>query len=1032
MAEELRPGVLEHLITRELEKAIAPFDPTLIDATGLSDVEAPDRVALHLARQIRRSMNALPEKARAGAAAAVVRAVLASLRETSRDHDLDDEELVEPARLLRAIRTWLPDGTASAERSPLISLLDTTLLTNAPGEPRVGNQIDVEIESANSIDLVMAFIRTSGINPIKDALRRHCERGGRLRIITTTYTGSTQRSALDVLAALGAEIRISYDLSTTRLHAKAWIFNRQAGFSTAYIGSSNLTHSAQVAGLEWNVRVSGVRNPDVLEKMQAVFSAYWESQDFVPYDPEEFDRAAVRAGQTGPAIVISPIGVGPRPFQARLLEQLEMERAKGRHRNLLVAATGTGKTVMAALDYEQLSRTLPRARLLFIAHRKEILDQSQATFCQVLQDATFGEKWAGGQRPDAFEHVFASIQSLSRADLEHLGPKHFDVVIVDEFHHAEASTYDRILRHLQPRELLGLTATPERADGQDILHWFGGRIAAELRLWSAIEQQYLAPFSYFGISDGLSLEDIPWRRGVGYDVQALTNLYTADHLWAGRVLKEFSSRVDDLSRVRALGFCVSVDHARFMADYFTKHGVLAASVSGETSRDEREQALRDLANGKLRALFSVDVFNEGVDVPNVDAILMLRPTESATLFLQQLGRGLRKAPGKAQCIVLDFVGQHRREFRFDRRFQALLGGTRADVIRQVEAGFPYLPAGCHMELDRLAMETVLRNLRNAIPRGIKAQVEQIQVMLSKHPDPSLAAFLTESSLDLPDIYGAGRCWSDLREAAGLPVAPAGPAETTLRKALSRLLHVTDSERLDVWTFVATDDPASSLPLRTRRVVAGLLAQLLDQVGTDLIEKDGSLEAGLAFLRQHPQVVEELQQLAPLLSDRADHLLHPLSGRADVPLAVHGRYTRQEILGAFGDASRSRTVEWREGVKWLRDERADLFTITLDKSGGSFSATTRYRDYAISPTLMHWESQSGTRAASPTGLRYQNHAERGSQVYLFCRLRPDDRAFWFLGPATYVRHEGERPMAITWRLEMPLPGDLFADFAVAVA
>ena len=574
------------------------------------------------------------------------------------------------------------------------------------------------------------------------------------------------------------------------------------------MGSSNLTHSAQLTGLEWNVRASSARNPDILAKFEAVFESYWQSADFVEYDAGQFDAESRRAGRsdTGSTVILSPIELRLEPFQERLLERISLSRIRGHHRNLLVAATGTGKTVMAAVDYARLRNHLPRSRLLFVAHRNEILDQSLATFRHALRDASFGEKWISGSRPQRFDHVFASIQSLNAANLEDLAPDHFDVVIVDEFHHAAALSYRKLLDHVQPREILGLTATPERSDDLSILHWFDDRIAAELRLWDAIDQQRLCPFMYFGIYDGLDLTDIPWRRGQGYDVQALSNLYTSTDAWARTVLQEVTRLADDPTTMRALGFCVSIEHAQFMAAHFNKHGVPAVAVWGNSSPADRASALRDLAAGKVRVVFSVDLFNEGVDVPTVDTLLMLRPTESPTLFLQQLGRGLRRSKDKNFCTVLDFVGTHRREFRFDRRFRALLGGTRRDIERAVQQGFPFLPAGCYMHLDVKASEIVLHSLRDAIPSRWPSRVEELRVVHGKYPDVTLSQYLEESGLDLPDVYDGTRGWSDLCEAAGVPIAPPGQHEAPLRKALGRLLHIDDDERIATYRRLLEGQP----------------------------------------------------------------------------------------------------------------------------------------------------------------------------------------------------------------------------------
>jgi superfamily II DNA or RNA helicase len=831
---------------------------------------------------------------------------------------------------------------------------------------------------------------------------------------------------------LGADVRISYDTTTTRLHAKAWVFHRESGFTTAYVGSSNLTHSAQVTGLEWNVRVSAARNPDVIAKFAAVFGSYWSDGDFVPYNPTEFNNERARTGQTdaGPHVILSPIELRPHPFQERLLELLELSRQRGHHRNLLVAATGTGKTVMAALDYGTVRERLPRSRLLFIAHREEILDQSLATFRYALRDASFGEKWVGGARPTRFDHVFASIQSLHTANLDALEADHFDVVIVDEFHHAAAASYHRILDHVAPVELLGLTATPERSDGLPILHWFDDRIAAELRLWDAIDQQHLSPFLYFGIHDGVDLRLIPWRRGRGYDIDALSATYTSSDAWARLVVHQVDEHTD-VATMRALGFCVSIQHARFMADQFRRHGVAAVAIWGDSPGPDREAALRDLAAGRVRVVFSVDLFNEGVDVPDVDTILMLRPTESPTLFLQQLGRGLRKTRGKAFCTVLDFVGTHRTEFRFDRRYRALLGGSRRDVERAVQHQFPFLPAGCHMHLDAMASEIVLRSLREAIPTRWPAKVDELRSLRHDHPDIGLAEFLAESGLDLDDIYDGSKSWSDLRQDAGAPILAPGPDERTLRRAVGRLLHVDDAERLAVYRrrLAQADAPtAASLSARERRLLHMLVASVTDQA----ITRETTLQEAFNLLWAHPQVRSELNELFGILDDRIDHVHASLRTHPDAPLQIHARYTRIEILAALGLHDGGKIPAWQSGVYEAKAANAELFAFTLDKSSGSFSPTTRYRDYAISRTLIHWESQSITRADSATGLRYRNHERDGRTILLFTRLRTDERAFWFLGPATYRGHVGERPMAITWELHHPLSGDLYQSFAAAVA
>jgi len=399
-------GLYELLLTEALHAKLGELPGQLAnDTTPLRPAEAADRIALHLGRVIERVIQSMDDKDRVRAGVALARrlvevmgqsvqaesgaeemlrfadsAVPAPARKSSaRDAEallaLQGELPVEAGQVLRAILAKNQAGENEVIPEPRIPLLDTTLLTNAPGEPSVGSELRSEIASADRIDVVMAFIRWSGLRDLLEALRLHVQAGRTLRVLTTIYTDSTEAKALDALQALGAQVCVSYDVTSTRLHAKAWLFHRESGFSTAYIGSSNLSNSAQVMGLEWNVRVSGARNPSVIDKVTAVFESYWQSRDFRPYDREEFLAFSEAARKVGPGLSLPPTEIRLEPFQERLLELIALAREEGRHQNLLVSATGTGKTVMAAIDYARLRQTLPRARLLFVAHLSLVLQK---------------------------------------------------------------------------------------------------------------------------------------------------------------------------------------------------------------------------------------------------------------------------------------------------------------------------------------------------------------------------------------------------------------------------------------------------------------------------------------------------------------------------------------------------------------------------------------------------------------------------------------------------------------------------------
>ena len=782
-------GVYESLLTEQLDQLLGQRADLLPQFGNVDDAEQALTIVRHLAPIIERSLRA------AGTTedrAELTRRILDVLPDTLAGGET--LHLVETGKLKRLDEIKGATALSSvAVPRPATPFSDAALMTNSRNEPTLAAELRAEMASANHVDLLCAFVKWQGLRLLEDQLKELQRRGVPLRVITTTYLGATDARALDALVnEFGAEVRVNYETDRTRLHAKAWLLRRNTGFHTAYVGSSNLSHAALVDGLEWNVRLSAKSTPHLLEKFRATFDSYWENREFEPYRPSEDGTRLREALETASGIrstdrltiTLSGLEVTPKAYQAEMLEQLDAERTiHDRHRNLVVAATGTGKTVIAALDYRRLVRDTHGRdlTLLFVAHRKEILQQSRRMYQEVLTDATFGELLVDGQEPTEWRHVFASIQSLSQSRLSGIEPHHFDVVVVDEFHHAEAASYRRLLDHVQPMELLGLTATPERADGVDVREFFGGRVAAELRLWEALEQNLLCPFHYFGIHDGTDLESVQWQRG-GYDLSALNSIYTGNDARTRIVLKELNDKVADVSSMRALGFCVSVEHARYMAQRFVDAGIPARAVSAETSAADRRDALNALRTHEINILFAVDLFNEGLDIPEVDTVLFLRPTESATVFLQQLGRGLRLTRGKTVLTALDFVGHQRREFRFDQRFRAMTGVGGKALQRQVEEGFPFLPSGSQIVLDSVAQDLVLENIRQQVAPRWAALVSEVR----SHPDNLLASYLDASGRGLDDVLKNNRSWTTLCRDAGKLAAEAGPREADLVKRVRAL------------------------------------------------------------------------------------------------------------------------------------------------------------------------------------------------------------------------------------------------------
>ncbi|MHA7306064.1 DUF3427 domain-containing protein [Arthrobacter sp. TMN-49] len=969
--------------------------------------------------------------------------------------------VINPAQQISAGPTQLrslhrPDAfTGRQPRRPRTSLSDSALLTNGKDDPNLAAEIRAEIESADSVDLLCAFIRWTGIRLLEPALEALKARGGKLRVITTTYMGATERRAVDELVnRYGAEVKISYETQSTRLHAKAWLFHRNTGFSTAYVGSSNLSRAAMLDGLEWNVRLSNIGTPALLQKFAITFDSYWEQRAFQPYDPEtdadKLDVALLRNGGKMTSVPSGYTGLEVEPYlhQVEMLEDLEAERSKGFHRNLLVAATGTGKTVIAALDYKRLCEAAGRdLSLLFIAHRKEILQQSMTTYRNVMQSGTFGELFVGKHKPQHWKHVFASVQSLSAKKLGKLDAGKFDVVVIDEFHHSAAKTYRVLIDHLTPLEFLGLTATPERGDGIHVAdEFFDGRTASELRLWDALDADLLVPFHYFGVSDDVDLSHLDWKRG-SYDLQQLSGIYTGNDARASKIIKELQDKVTSTEHMRAIGFCVSVQHAAYMAEVFNQAGIKSVAVSGQTDDGERALALKQLRKLEINCIFAVDLFNEGLDLPQVDTILLLRPTQSATIFMQQLGRGLRRAKDKAVLTVMDFIGQQHRDFRFDVRFRAMTGYGRKQLEKAVEDDFPFLPSGSQIVLDRVAKDVVLTNLRSQL----KLNRPKLTADIKSYGVLRLASYLEKSGNDVKTIYKNTKdSWTAYLRLAGL-IEKLSPAEAAIqdkleqfpaageKRLLSRmaaLIHVDDRERAEAYSMLVSADTPAYQELGPREQVFArmLFFTLWDDAGGF-----NSYDQGFAYLRGYPDVCNEIQQIVELGADASKRAGKSLGMEfAGIPLFSHATYRREEVLAAleYGSLELGKTVKHREGVAWCPQTKTDAFFVTLNKDEANHSASTMYKDYAISQELFHWESQNNTSPVSPVGRRYLDRKSHGSRILLFTRDAAEDETgltmpYTCLGQVDYVQHKGEKPIAFTWKLHRPMPADVYAE-AAAVA
>jgi superfamily II DNA or RNA helicase/HKD family nuclease len=1032
--------VLTEAIARSLENAI----PAVGDVRALDADEAAERLAEVLGAELRRILADAEgtTSERLQTQLALVNGLLRELRERLERDGPELDEVAPPPRVLRSVYT----GAASPPEAPETGLAAPWLFTAGRGSPALVTELRREAAASDAIDILVSFITVSGVRKLIDVLKTvtAADAAGqgrtRIRVLTTTYMGATQVQALDELARLnGCEVRISLDGRRTRLHAKAWIFHRLTGFGSAYVGSANLSGAALMGGLEWTVKFTERGQEALFSRARAHFDTLWLDDEFTAYDPEDpASRSAVVAAlkQEGGTVAEAPLAyfdIQPRPFQREMLADLERERQHGRHRNLVVAATGTGKTVVVALDYRETCRKLGhRPRLLFVAHRAQILRQALRTYREVLRDHSFGELLSGGLQPVQHEHLFATIDSLTTRQLvEQFGADFWHTVVIDECHRLAANRFRYLASAIRPAQLIGLTATPERADGVSIQEFFTPRPdrspAVELRLWDALDMQLLAPFEYYACDDDTDFCGVPWDRPG--ETAAIDARVTGNTARARMVVNEWRRLAADPRRSRALVFCVSVRHAEYMAEQLTAAGLPALAITGETPRAEQLRAPHRLARGEVCALVSVDLYNEGVDIPEVDTLILLRPTQSPVLFQQQIGRGLRLLPGKENCLVLDFVGQHRADFRFDRLFSALTGLSRKRLIQAVEHGFTDLAPGCHIHLQRQTRAQVLRSLKTLTQQRWSRLVAEVQAFarLRDVERVELGEFLNEQRIELSDVYRGSRRsgWTTLKRDAGLLPGPGSEVEAKLSRRFGALLHVDDPEYLQTMREVATAADSLESGSETDQLRAQMLTyQILG----------GPHAAGVQLLRErlaeHPACADELVELTDVLGARSRVDPVPIPGAEDLPLHLHGAYQIREILSAVGVLTANRYTPFQAGVLALHHRTTELLFVTLDKSAG-FHNRISYHDYAISPTRFHWQTQNAAGPDTPAGRRYLQSPTNGWIFQLFVRARKGD-PYCACGPVRLGDRAditGDRPMSITWTLEVPLPPKLFSEYSI---
>lgn len=1021
---KLIEGTYENLITGSLKQEMqeAAEVGLVCKKEEMDSAESPGMLTDHISQIIRNRLS--DENLSAEERTAFVNRLISFLGEEKEAQVIDESEILtavvskeEEARL---------NATGGSLVRPLSGFRTSNLFTGGQSHLSLSSEIERDIESADSIFMIVSFLKLSGVNLIYDHLKRFCSHPDhKLRIITTTYCGVTDAKAVERLAQLPhTEVRISYNTQIERLHAKSYIFERNSGFSTAYIGSSNLSKSAQTDGLEWNIRVTNVENPHIINAAMATFNIYWNSPNFEDFRVGGVEKLYRELTKTrAPKLAVDVLcKYTILPHQKQILDKLAVMREAGIKRNLIVAATGTGKTVISAFDYKLFTeQTAGFHRLLFVAHRQEILKQSRLTYRSVLQDANFGDMWVGDSRPvNGIDHLFISVQTFNskfESIFSTLPSHYYDYIVIDEAHHLVADSYRKILSHFTPKLLVGLTATPERMDGVSLLPDFNNQISAEIRLPKALDEGLLTPFQYLCISDDTDLTDEDLMQGDRYIASKLTDRLCNQERIA-LIINRLQYYLPDEHHCRALGFCATKKHAHYMADEFCRAGLKAAYLTSDND-EERLKLNSQLAKGEINYLFVVDIFNEGVDIPSVDTVLFLRPTESLTIFLQQLGRGLRLYPGKQQLTVFDFVAQLNQKYDFASRFRSLLKRTDKSVVDQVKNGFTLLPHGCAIHMEEKAQEYVLQNIKAAIYNKSRL----VKELRTYTYTPTLSAFISNNGQDVRLIYKGGNCWSSLKREAGLCAYVDDENSRRFTKGMGNLVHINSVSYLHFIRQVVQAKGRVSCKDKREETFATMLYYSLFG---DKISKVGvsSIQEALARLAHYPLFCSEIVELTDYLLATLTIKTYAVGEKMPVGLEQYGCYTREEIFTIFGrQTADSRMQGSVAGVFNINELNTELFFVTLNKSDKDFSAETMYNDYVVSESEFHWESQN-TDSHRGKGKRFIEQKRNGKKFLLFVREYKKDgygntSPFICFGLVDYISSKGDNPMKIHWKMHHPI-------------
>ncbi|MBM7581128.1 DUF3427 domain-containing protein [Jeotgalibacillus terrae] len=930
------------------------------------------------------------------------------------------------------------------------------LLVNSGSETLL-KELTNSLETCEKFYFGVAFVNFSGVQLLLDALQKAIESGKQGQVMTSTYLNFTDPVALRRLREFSElDVKVFVTGEQRGFHTKTYIFEYPDVYKII-IGLSNVTHSALKSNVEWNVEVVSKKDMPFTDRVLKEYGLLWEestplTEAFIA-DYERQYEAVRRVSSTQHILKQSGAYVTPNRMQRRAMDNLERLRRLGETKSLVVAATGTGKTFMAAFDVQ---RVKPK-RLLFLVHREDILTKAKETFEFLLHNepVTFG-LLTGTRKEIGADYLFANIRSMANI-YQQFSPDEFDYIVYDEAHHAAADQYQEVMTHFTPTFALGMTATPERSDQLSVFELFDHNVAIEVRLHEALEDNLVAPFHYFGITDADGID--------------LSNLTSKDQKEIARRL-QIHARVEHImhymnfygyqgTKRKALGFCVTVEHARYMANEFTARDVPSLALSGDDKPEAREHAIARLEDpdDPLECLFSVDIFNEGVDIPSVNLVLLLRPTESPIVFIQQLGRGLRKHPEKEFLTVLDFIGNYSRAYLVALALNGQRYYDKESLKVAVATDFAHIPGPVHIQMDEISKEQILKQLDQesffSMAHLKEAYIEFKKVRHGKPPYRLMDYHTYDGAPDpVSFIQKAGSYLHFLHRVEREPFLANLLAEDLWEKAYKVL--------------------SSMLPLKRPHEVA-ILAGLLEQPSMTIEEAILAVEHWIEEV-QSESVIHAMNTLAQMYADDGEKSRQPALVqwredrlvRSDVmeqfitfptyvtcmeDILEYGLHRFEKEFGAVSDQvpflHTGTQYQMRDAALLSNFEKShssfrgsgllangkDYFLFVDLNKDADIDDRLNYQDAFEDQDTFLWESPNNMRQSSERGQNLIHHKNRGYRLHLFVRkyrvMESQTQPFIYMGKVSVESATGDRPVAFRMKMEQPVPPLLYRELTEIV-